>query len=194
MPPPSKRDVLIDTALELFHGQGYHATGIDTILAAAGVAKMTLYRHFASKDELIVAAMRRREQQITDFVGTWIEEHASTPQERVLAFFDALGEWFAGRAFPKQPFRGCMLLNAAAEFADDEAPFRAFAAESKRRQRAWFHRQLRRGGFDKPKVLADQLLVLSQGAIVTAHALDDPKAATVARQAAQVLLERHARG
>lgn len=192
-PAPSKRDVLVDTALELFHRHGYNATGIDTILAEAGVAKMTLYRHFASKDELIVAVARRREQQVTAFVAGWIERHAKTPEKRVLSFFDALGEWFSGRAFHGQPFRGCMLLNATAELPDVGGELRAFAAESKRRQRSWFRVQLQQAGFKSPKALAEELLVLSQGAIVTAQALGDPGAAKAARRAAEALLEAQAR-
>jgi AcrR family transcriptional regulator len=191
MPASEKRDQLVDTALALFNRDGYHATGIDTILAEAGVAKMTLYRHFSSKDELIAAALQRRSSQVRAFVEGWIERHAETPQQRVLAYFDALGEWFAGRAFPGQPFRGCMFLNAAAEFTRLEDPLRALAADSKRQLRAWLHREVSRGGFSRPGALADQLLVLSQGAIVVAQALSDPRAARTARRAAEALLERH---
>ena len=86
----SRRDHLVDTALEMFCRDGFHATGIDKILAHAGVAKMTLYNHFRSKDELILAALRRRDEKFRNWFMRAVERLGKTPRNRLLAIFDAL--------------------------------------------------------------------------------------------------------
>ncbi|HAD87737.1 MAG TPA: TetR family transcriptional regulator, partial [Rhodospirillaceae bacterium] len=75
----SKRQLLIDTALDLFRREGYHATGIDRVIAEAGVARMTLYNHFKSKDELILAALRHRDSGFRDGLVRRVEHLADTP-------------------------------------------------------------------------------------------------------------------
>ena len=78
-----RRDHLVATALALFSKHGYHATGIDRILAESGVAKMTLYKHFRSKDELILAALRRRDEEFRRWLQAEIESRAATPSQLV---------------------------------------------------------------------------------------------------------------
>ena len=82
---PSRRDHLIDTAIRLFNENGYHATGIDKILAESGVAKMTLYKHFKSKDELILAALARRDRYWREWFEGTLERRAETPRGRLIA-------------------------------------------------------------------------------------------------------------
>ncbi len=123
----AKRDRLIDTALELFNRDGYRATGIDKILAESGVAKMTLYNHFGSKDELILAALERRDARWRDWFRHAVERRAETPRGRLLAVFDALEEWFA-----QADFQGCMFMRAASEFCACDDPIHAVAAEHQR--------------------------------------------------------------
>ncbi len=122
-----RRDHLVDTALRLFYRDGFHATGIDKILAESGVAKMTLYKHFKSKDELILAAVRRRDEQIRNWLMRAAERRARAPRDRLLALFDALEEWFRS-----DDFSGCMFINASAEFGRCDDPIHAAAAEHKR--------------------------------------------------------------
>ena len=88
----SRRDHLVETALGLFMRDGFHATGIDAILAEAGVAKMTLYNHFKSKDELILAALRLRDEQFLEWLVSAVEARADKPRGRLLALFGALDE------------------------------------------------------------------------------------------------------
>ena len=132
MPRPSKKEHLVDTAVKLFGRDGFHATGIDKILQEAGVARMTLYKHFRSKDELILATLRRRDEQFRIWFKSTIEKTGGTPAERLLASFDALDEWFAGRAFAGVPFTGCSFINATAEFSEANHPVHQLAAEHKR--------------------------------------------------------------
>ena len=108
----SRRDELVDTALRLFYTRGFNATGIDKILAEAGGAKMTLYKHFRSKEELILAALNRRDEQFRNWLMGEMEKASPRPRERLLAMFDALEDWFNGRAFKGLGFNGCAFINA----------------------------------------------------------------------------------
>lgn len=180
----SRRDQLVDTALELFYREGFHATGIDRIVAQAGVAKMTLYKHFRSKDELILAALRRRDEGWRNWFMREVERRASTPRARLLALYDALGAWFA-----EKEFSGCMFINAAAEFGDREDPIRAAAAEHKRLVENYVRDLADKSGARTPDRLARKLMLLLEGAIVMAHVAGEPGAAQAAREAAAALLE-----
>ena len=185
---PSRRDHLIDSALEVFYRDGFHATGIDKVLAEAGVAKMPLYNHFRSKDELILAALRRRDERFRNWFMRCVEARASDPRARLLAAFDVLGEWF------RQPdFSGCMFINASAEFARADSPIHAACAEHKRLLRDYVAGLARAAGAAEPAALARQLSLLIEGAIVTAHVSGEKEAAAEAKQVAEQLLERELR-
>jgi AcrR family transcriptional regulator len=179
---PSRRDHLVDTALELFSRDGYHATGIDRILAEAGVAKMTLYNHFKSKDELILAALRRRDERFRNWFMRQVEQRATEPRGRLLAVFDVLQEWFDSREFS-----GCNFINAAAEYGDPENPIHAACAEHKRLLLGYL-KQLAAGACaPDPNVLAEQLMLLVEGATVMRHTAGHKHAGRTARRTAEIL-------
>jgi AcrR family transcriptional regulator len=186
----TKREQLIETALGLFYRHGYHATGIERILAESGVARMTLYKHFRSKDELILAALERRSAR---FIA-WLEmelARAAPGAARLLALFDALGRWIAGRAGPGLPFEGCAFINATAEFADPENPVHRAAAAHKRQLKAMVQGLAAEAGADDPEALADELMLLMEGTIVTAQVSGDRGAAKRARALAErIVVER----
>ena len=95
MVEPQARERILATAYELFSRQGIRAVGVDEVIQRAGVAKATLYRHFSSKDELVLAFLRRREQVWTlDWVEAEAKRGGSTPEEQLLAIFDAFDGWF----------------------------------------------------------------------------------------------------
>ena len=181
--PSRRRDHLVDTALELFYRDGFHATGIDKILAEAGVAKMTLYNHFKSKDELILAALRRRDENFRNWFMRAVERRGTTPRERLLALFDVLDEWFRGPGFS-----GCMFINASAEFSRCEHPIHAASAEHKRLILDYVRKLTEAAGAGKPDELAQGLMLLIEGAIVLAHVMGERNAAVVARQPAECLI------
>ena len=117
------RDHLIDTAWRLFNQHGYTATGVDLIIAEAGVAKTTLYRHFDTKEDLILAALERQDEQSRDAMRAFVEQRTSDPVGRLLATFDCLEAWFRD-----ERFRGCPFVSAAGEHKDTANPvFRAAA-------------------------------------------------------------------
>ena len=181
--PASRRDHLLDTALELFSERGYRATGIDAILAKAGVAKMTLYNHFKSKEEMILAALRRCDQSTRTYLAEAVAAGGPTPQDRLLAVFDGLERWFADPSF-----NGCLFIKAAADYPDARDPIHALAAEHKRLVRSLLEGLAREAGAGDPVVLAEQLQLLIDGAIVQAQICGGCEAAVQAKQAASALI------
>ena len=178
-----RRDHLVGTALALFSKHGYHATGIDRILAESGVAKMTLYKHFRSKDDLILAVLRRRDEEFRRWFQAEIESRAATPHERILAAFDVLEAWF------KDPeFNGCCFIHAAGEYGSKDNPVHTAAAEHKARVLGYFRDLAQAAGAAAPDDLARQLMLLVDGAIVTAHVSGDAASARGARILAEALL------
>ena len=179
----TRRDLLVETAAKLFARHGFHATGIDRILAEAGVAKMTLYKHFRSKDELILAALRRRDEEFRNWFRRRVEARADTPRARLLAVFDVLAEWF------EQPdFAGCTFVTAAAEFHPAEDPIHAAAAEHKRLLLAFLRDLAGEAGARDPETLAQELGLLMEGATALAHVCGE-KNLEAARHAARLLID-----
>lgn len=179
----ARRDHLVDTAARLFARHGFHATGIDRILAEAGVAKMTLYNHFRSKDELILAALRRKDEAFRNWFMRRVEAKAEAPRARLLALFDVLGEWF------DQPdFTGCTFAAAAAEFHSAEDPIHAAAAEHKRLLLAYVQGLADEAGAKDPAGLSQALGLLMEGAIALAHVCGDDNL-KAARRTAKLLID-----
>ena len=122
----SGRERVLETAYELFSRHGTRAVGVDRIIAESGVAKMTLYRNFASKDDLILAFLERREERWTrDWLQATVERRAETPAQRLLAIFDTFGEWFA-----REDFEGCSFINVMLEIDDPGSPVRRESVRS----------------------------------------------------------------
>ena len=185
MPTISRREHLVETAVELFAAQGYHATGIDQIIARAGVSKKTLYHHFRSKEELILAALRHYDGLFRNGFMRQVEAAATSPRQRLLAVFDVAGQWFAGEAF-----YGCMFINAVGEYAEDDTPIRAVCRDFKRLMRGYLLELCQAAGAADPRTLADQLALILEGAIVTAQVSERTQAARIARNIASLLIER----
>lgn len=167
---------------QLFYARGVHAIGVDAIVAQAETAKTTLYGHFRSKDELVVAYLRRRSDLWREHVTAELASHEGTAADRVSHVFDLLG-----RSVGEPSFRGCPFINACAEFSDDHH-VTAVAREHRRWLRQTFAELSIQAGAPAPDHLAKQLLMLHDGAMTAAHVDDDPEAAQQARSAATALL------
>ena len=179
----AKREHLIDTALSLFTRDGYHAVGIDTVLATAGVAKMTLYNHFKSKEELIAAVLERLGSNIAEELGAKIAAAPGGAHGRVLAVFDWLDEWFRSPGF-----HGCLFVKAAGEYpASGDLPRQA-AVAFKATVQSLLEKLCAELGVADSVALARQLALLVEGATVLAFIQRRPDSATDARAAARVLL------
>ncbi len=179
---PSARDRLLAAADELFYEEGIHTVGIDRVIERAGVAKATLYNVFGSKDELIRAYLTARHVARQERIRNGLARY-DTPGERLLGVFDVLGEVFA------QPgFHGCAFLNASAEATAGSA-----VAEVSGQSRAWvrslFTDLSQAAGAADPDRLAQQLVLLYDGATVAARMDHDLTPAAAARAAATVLLD-----
>jgi AcrR family transcriptional regulator len=175
------RERILETATKLFYRDGIHRVGIDYVIAESGVAKMSLYRHFGSKEELVLAFLDR----INTEWFSWLKKRVSSARaaQRPLVVFDALGEWF------KTPtFRGCPFVSSAAEFRDPADPVHQAAWQFKKGLRDYFQLLLREAGRSDHVALADAFLLLADGAMVRAAMEGKPDSAKVARRAAAVLL------
>src|SRR5689334_1472568 len=116
-PPPRER--ILAAARELFYRRGIHAVGVDAIAEAAGTNKMTLYRHFASKDELVAECLRELVREKDAEWDVIAAAHPGDPRGQLLAWLEWVSEWFA-----READRGCALANAAIELPDKEHPAR----------------------------------------------------------------------
>lgn len=159
-PTESKRNHLIDVALRLFCTEGFHATGVDRVVVEAGVAKMTLYKHFASKDELIVACLERLARAQSEALEASIAAAPPDPKKRLLAAV----VHFAKVASSAQ-FEGCAFQHAAAEYADPRSPVRQAATAPKRALLARLHELAVSAGLRDPDAAAAALLVVIEGVL-----------------------------
>ena len=180
----SKRDELVSKALSAFYQGGFHAIGMDRLARETGVSKTAIYKHFRTKDELILATLRLRDEQFRNWMMRRIEALADTPRGRLLAIFDALEEWFQ-----EPDFKSCMFIKASSEYQDRTNPVHAISGEHKRLVRAYFEDLATAAGANDPAGLARQLLLLKEGAIVLAHLHDATGIANDARRAAAVLIK-----
>jgi AcrR family transcriptional regulator len=172
------RQRILETADRLFYQEGVRAVGIDRIIAEAGVAKMSLYKHFPSKDDLILAVLQYREQSVLKFFRGAMDRHSKRAKNPLRAFFAALKEWFEAPGF-----RGCAFQNAAVELADPAHAGTEFVRGHKQRF-GEFLRGLVEAAVGKTAAkVAPAVAILVEGAIVTAVIQGTPDAADVARDA-----------
>lgn len=157
------KDQLFHTAARLFYQNGYRATGVDTIAAESGIGKMTLYRHYPSKDDLIVAYLRDSDTVFWEGFES-ITGEADSPRQKLKAFFQALQEYVLSPTC-----YGCPFLNAAAEYPDPDHPAHRVAVEHKKVVRNRFRELAESAGAAKPDALASALILLMDGAYMTSR-------------------------
>lgn len=182
---------ILAAASDLFYTRGIGSVGVDLVAETAGVTKKTLYDRFGSKARLVEAYLRARDERWRAHLVRHVDEHGGAdPVERLLAVFDGLGAW--QHAENTDP-RGCGFVNAAAEITDPAHPGRAAVLDQKLWVREYLTELAEAAGLARPGALADQLLLLHEGACV-AHGLGlDPDAAAHARNAASALVAAAAR-
>jgi AcrR family transcriptional regulator len=178
-----KREHLIEVASELFKRLGYHAAGVDRVIAEAGIAKTTLYRHFGSKEGLIVEVLRRIDEKSRDDMRRTVEA-ARDPRRRLLATFDYLENWFK-----EKTFYGCPFMGAASEYNTRASPVFQEAMLHKRLVIAYFEELARAAGLRSPKRVAEEVNLLHEGATAVAQITGDPSTARRAKDLAARLIE-----
>jgi AcrR family transcriptional regulator len=182
----SGRERVLETAYELFSRHGTRGVGVDRIIAESGVAKMTLYRNFASKDDLILAFLERREERWTrEWLQATVEGRAETPAARLLAIFDTFGEWFA-----RDDFEGCSFINVMLEIDDPGSPVRRESVRQLSEIRGFIGGLAKDAGIEHVDGFARQWHILMKGCIVAA-AEGDELAAARARELGALLLAHH---
>lgn len=179
-----KRDHLMATAWRLFYRDGLRAVGIDTILAEAGVAKMTLYNHFSSKEELIIAILEKRDVEFRASLMAQVDAAGPDPKQRLLAVFDWLEAWFGS-----EHFKGCVFIRAVSEYPDPTHPIHQTAWRHKVAVKAALTDLCAAAGAKDAATLAESLSLLIDGAIVTAHATQSTAPARSAAATASALLK-----
>ena len=179
-----KRKHLIEVATELFNRLGYHAAGVDQVIAEAGIAKTTLYRHFKSKEELIVAVLKRVDAQFREDMRETVDKPGRSPEQKLLATFDFLEDWFKDKSF-----YGCPFISAAGEYGERQNPVFHEAALHKRLVIAYFEELARAADLNTPQQLAEEINLLHEGAISVAHVTGDSNVAARAKTVAARLIE-----
>jgi AcrR family transcriptional regulator len=184
-PSRSGRDRILDAAYGLFSRAGVRAVGVDTITAEADVAKMTLYRNFASKNDLALAFLAQREERWTrGWVQAEARSRAATPAGQLLAIFEIFSEWFA-----REDFEGCAFITSLLEFEDPAEPVRGACVTHLANIRAFLRELAQAVGVEDPERFAAQWHILMKGSIVAAHE-GDADAAMKAREMGLLLLAR----
>lgn len=180
----SKREELIKKATELFNKGGYNAVGVDKIIAETGIAKMTMYKYFPSKKDLIAEVLHERDRKFRASLKAYVDQH-DTSYEKIKAAFLWHDKWFKRR-----DFNGCMFINASAEFHGSRDAIHKISAEHKRLIAVYLESLL--FSLSQPAKLTTQMSLLLDGAIVAAHVTGNVNAAMDAWEVAQSLLNEHA--
>jgi AcrR family transcriptional regulator len=178
-----KREHLIEVATELFNRCGYHASGIDRVIAEAGIAKTTLYRHFRTKEDLIVAVLQRIDAQYREGMRAGVDRLARESKQKLLASFDVLEDWFRGKAF-----YGCPFMSAASEYNVRNSPVFQAAMLHKRLMIAYFEELARAARFAEPVRVGEEINLLHEGATAVAQVSGNPETARLAKAMAARLI------
>jgi len=185
-PPATGRERLVATAIELFYRRGFGAVGVDQVIAAAGVTKTTFYKHFEGKDDLMVAAVQRRDEWESHAWGRAVRKIAGDdPIKQLLAMLDVMDLWFNDA-----DFQGCMFVSAAAEFPNPHDPVHQAAAAYKQRTRDHRRDLARAAGAEgaAAETFADCYTALIEGALVLRQMNGRNDAARVVRPAIEQLI------
>jgi AcrR family transcriptional regulator len=183
-PQKSARERILETADDLFYREGIHAVGIDAIIEKSGVAKMSLYRSFASKDDLVAAYLKARGQRYWQWWDGVMARNPNQPRRQLSDLFEAIA------VRTRRPeFRGCAFLKAAAEFPEECAGARVVALAYKKELRKRLLKLCSTIGAHQPDVLSNQLLMLIEGAYSTAGILGKRDAVKATAKAAEALID-----
>ena len=175
---------LLSVANELFCRDGIHATGIKKVLDESGVARRTLYKHFDSKENLVRAVLERESALWLTWFSDYIKNSTNSPRDQLLRIFDALKEWFEDEAF-----FGCAFINSVMENHKKDVSIQELALQHRRNTNNFIQEVATEAGAKDPHLLAEQLGILADGAIVGAVTLQSSEPAHHAKIAAQVLID-----
>lgn len=184
--PSDARQRILDSAYELFSRRGIRAVGVEEVITSADVAKATLYRHFPSKDDLVLAFLEQRELRWTrQFVEAGARERGASAEERLLAIFDVFDDWFQ-----QEDYEGCSFIKVLLETGDREQPVGSASAQHLENIRTILRTLADEADVRDPEEFAFSWHLLMEGAIVQA-AEGDRRAAQRAKTIARLVLNQH---
>jgi AcrR family transcriptional regulator len=178
-----KREHLLAVAQRMFCEVGFHAVSVDSIVQDAGVARMTLYKNFGSKEDLIVATLKREDKMFRQWLVSSVEARSSRREDRILGLFRALHDRFASEGY-----YGCAFIRASIEYPRPDHPVHRAAREHKEMIRSYLRGLAAEVEGADPVTLSEQLYLLVEGAITASQLHGEPWPAEYARQAAEKLL------
>jgi AcrR family transcriptional regulator len=182
-PTTAVQDKILQTAEQLIYSNGIHAMGMDLLVRTSGVARKSIYRYYATKDEVAVQALSVRDERWMHWFRSETDK-AMTPEARILKMFSVLKSWFESEGF-----RGCAFINTAGEIGDPADPIRQLAKAHKQKLLDYALELCEQLNAEHPETLAKQLLILIDGAITLALIMGDHNAADSAQDMAQLLLK-----
>lgn len=178
------RQRLIEVAGSLFYQHGFQAVGLDRVLDEVGISKTALYKHFDSKDDLIIAVLNERDLHNIAEASAFMRTHGgSDPRRQIVAFFDQLEEWFA-----RPDFRGCLFMNAATEFPSPNDPIHKAAEAHGRHLASEIHSRVVAAALRDPDAVTSQIMLLMTGAIAARHTGGVLDAAASAKRTVEMIL------
>jgi AcrR family transcriptional regulator len=179
---------ILDTATELFRSQGIRAIGVDTIIAKSCVAKTTLYHHFKSKDELVVAFLERIDASFWQWWDKAVEQYSGKPREQIVGIFRALA-----KKVSSPQYRGCPFINTLTEFPDPEHASRLIIARNKREVHRRFKALAEKISANNSDMLATQLVFLMDGVYSLSMMVGSKHQSEAVVQAAEALIAAQVR-
>lgn len=181
--PPPPRERILAVASQLFYAHGIRAVGVDTIIDQSGVAKASFYKHFPSKNILVAEVLSQLGVAWRQWLADAVDRLSDDPRTRPLAVFDALNERLESAGF-----RGCVFINSIVELADPDSAGHQVANDHKQQVTAYLQSLLAAAQVRRSKALAEQWMMLMDGAIVTALRTGSPAAAASAKAIARTLI------
>lgn len=178
------RGEICQQAFVLFYSQGVRAVGVDMLVERAKIAKASFYRHFPSKEALIIAYLDQRHDAWMAWLTESVSKRAADPVQQLLAIFDSLEELFCD-----PEYRGCPVINAVSEMGPDNPRVLESARANKARLSSYVEGLAAKAGLDQPATLAEALVLVIDGAMVTAQRQPGPTPAIEARRVASLLIE-----
>lgn len=180
-----KRNELVQRAFSLFYEHGFHATGVDTILAGTGISKRTLYKYFGSKEDLIVSAIQYYHKTNFQSIEKYIEESgAATAKEKILALFDFFIDRVDGG-----DLRGCLAVNASVEYAYTVPEIASSCLEYGKAIESLLKTFIAEAEFNNAESVAQQIGILFTGAVQHCKLTGNSKPAIVAKEAASMIVD-----
>jgi AcrR family transcriptional regulator len=177
---------ILETASRLFYEQGYHVTGINQLIAEAGVAKASFYHHFSSKEELCIAYLQKRHQDWFSWLQQEVEQYEDH-QERLLSLFTFLERWLSN-----SNYRGCAFLNIASEFPSPESKIRLLVMEHKSALHDYIRQLVEKLDSSSKKsnidFLVDTIYLLFEGSIIKSQIYCSIESIKAAREAVSQLI------